>query len=77
MNPSSNESQKMSMQDAMRLAKSDAGKQLYQLLQQQNGAQLQAAIQQAAAGDYENVKKTMSSLLENEQVRKLLEQMGG
>lgn len=77
MNPSSNESQKMSMQDAMRLAKSDAGKQLYQLLQQENSEQLETAMQQAAAGDYENVKKTMSSLLENEQIRKLLKQMGG
>ena len=77
MNPSSEKQQNISMQEAMRLAQTDTGKQLLQLLRQQNGQQLQTAMDQAAAGDYESVKKTMSSLLQNEQVKQLLQQLGG
>ena len=66
-----------SMQDAMRLAKSDAGKQLYSLLQQTNSQQLQTAMNEAAAGNYEQVKNTMASMLASPEVRALLEKMGG
>ena len=67
--------EKFSIQDAMRLAKSDAGQQLYALLQQTDAKKLQHAMDQAAAGDYENVKKTLSALLADEQAQKLLRQM--
>lgn len=66
-----------SMQDAMKLAQSDAGKQLYALLQQQNAQQLQNAMDDAAAGNYEQVKSTMASMLASPQVRELLKKMGG
>lgn len=66
-----------SMQDAMKLAQSDAGKQLYALLQQQNAQQLQDAMDDAAAGNYEQVKNTMTSLLASPEVRELLKKMGG
>ena len=66
-----------SMQEAMRLAQSDAGQQLLKLLQQQNGTQLQQAMDQAAQGDYDQVKKTMASLLASPEVKALLNKMGG
>ena len=66
-----------SMQDAMKLAQSDAGKQLYALLQRKNAQQLQNAMNDAAAGNYEQVKNTMSSMLASPEVRELLKKMGG
>ena len=68
-------SENFSMQDAMRLAKSDAGQQLLALLQRSNSTQLQQAADQAAAGNYDQVKETLSSFLESEEVRQLLRQM--
>lgn len=64
------------MQEAMKLAQSDTGKQLYELLQRTQARQLQSAMDQAAAGDYEQVKRTLSSLLADPEARKLLEKMG-
>ena len=64
-----------SMQEAMRLAQSDAGKQLLALLQTTQGDQLQTAMDQAKAGDYSNVKKTLQALLADQQAQTLLKQM--
>lgn len=66
-----------SFQDAMRLAQSDAGRQLQALLQQTDPELLNTAQAQATEGNYEQLKKTLSSLLASEDVRRLLEQMGG
>lgn len=66
-----------SMGDAMRLAQSDAGKQLFSVLQQKDSAKLQKAMGQAAAGDFEQVKETMYDLLQDPQIRALLNQLGG
>ena len=77
MDKNDNTTQSFSMQDAMKLAQSDAGKQLYSLLQQTNAQQLQSAMDQAAAGDYEQVKNTMSAMLSSPEVRALLHKMGG
>lgn len=66
-----------SMQEAMRLAQSPAGQQLIALLQQQNSAQLQNAIHAAAAGDYQNAKNALSSLLNTPEAQELLQQLGG
>lgn len=64
------------MQVAMKLAQSEAGRELYALLQRTQGKQLQSAMDQAAAGDYEQVQRTLSSLLSNPEAKKLLEKMG-
>jgi hypothetical protein len=64
------------MKEAMRLANSDAGRQLYELLKRTQGQQLQSAMDQAASGNYEDVKKTLSSLLADPEARKLLGKMG-
>ena len=66
-----------SMQEAMRLAQSDAGQQLFALLQATQGEQLQTAMDQAAAGDYSNVKKTLQALLADRQAQELLKQLRG
>ena len=70
-------SDQFSMQDAKRLANSEAGQQLLALLKSQNSGQLQQAMEQAAAGNYAQVKQTLSTLLESEQVRELLRRLGG
>lgn len=64
------------MKEAMKLANSDAGRQLYELLKRTQGQQLQSAMDQAASGNYEEVKRTLSSLLADPEARKLLNKMG-
>jgi len=75
MEKKNGEFQKYSMDDAMRLAQTDAAKQLIALLQQQNGVQLQRAIAQASTGDFESAKSTLSQLLSNPQAAALLQQL--
>ena len=64
-----------STEQAMAMAQSDAGKKLLALLQETNGDQLQKAMEQAAAGNYQQVKETMSSLLSSREAKALLEKM--
>ena len=64
------------MKEAMKLANSDAGRQLYELLKRTQGQQLQSAMDQAASGNYEEVKRTLSSLLADPEARKLLSKIG-
>lgn len=73
--PQSNPFQNYSKEQLMAMAQSDAGKKLLALLQQNNSAQLQEAMNQAAAGNYAQVKDTLSSVLNNEQAQKLLKEM--
>lgn len=73
--PQSNPFQNYSKEQLMAMAQSDAGKKLIALLQQTNGAQLQQAMNQAAAGNYAQVKDTLSSVLNNEQAQRLLKEM--
>ncbi len=70
------ENGKQAMEMAKKLAQSDAGKELYQLLQKTQGQQLTSAMEQAAAGNYDQVKKTMASLMADPQARALLEKLG-
>ena len=66
-----------SMQEAMRLAGSPAGQQLLKLLQQQSSVNLQAAMDSAAAGDYQKAKDSLSSLLSSPEAQAILKQLGG
>ena len=68
-------SQNFSMQEAMRLANSDAGKQLLALLKQSDKAALQQAMSQVSAGDYSSVPKTLASILASPEIRSLLKEM--
>ncbi len=70
-------SQDFSIKDAMRLAKSPAAKQLFETLQTQDPDSLNKAMAQAAAGNYAQVRESMSEMLANPQIRSLLEQLGG
>ena len=68
-------SQNFSMQDAMRLARSDAGQQLLQLLRQSDGDALRKAADLAAAGDYRKASASLSALLDSPEVKALLKQL--
>ena len=70
-------SQNFSMQEALRLAESDAGQQLLALLQRSDSEKLRQAANQAASGNYDQVKQTLSFLLQNDEVQKLLKQLEG
>lgn len=65
------------MKEAARLAKSEAGQQLFSLLKSQDNETLQKAMAQAAAGDYSQMKDTMSALLASPEAQALLQQLGG
>ena len=64
-----------SSKEIMQLANSDAGRQLIAYLQQQNGKQVNAAMEQAAAGDYSQAKRTVNELLSDPKTMQLLEQL--
>lgn len=68
-------SQNFSVQKAMQLANSDAGKQLLSYLQQENKAGLDQAMKLAAKGDYDSLKDTLSSLLRSDEAKALLKQL--
>lgn len=64
-----------SMQEAMRLAQSDAGKQLIALFQQKNGAAVQDLMQGAANGDMEEAKKSIEAFMQTPQAKALVRQL--
>lgn len=70
-------SNNFSMQEAMRLAKSPAGQQLISLLQQSDPEAMKKAMQQATAGDYSQIQQTLGPLLASEEIKRLLQQLGG
>ena len=63
------------LQEAMKLAQSDTGRQLYALLQKTQGQQLQSAMEQASSGNYDAAKKALDSMLSDPQARELLKKM--
>lgn len=65
--------QGLSMAEAMKLAQSDAGKNMFAQLQKTHGATLQAAMQQAQAGDMEQVKQTLSAILSSPEGKTLMD----
>lgn len=65
----------ISMEDAQRLAKSEPGRKLIALLQNQDSRQLQKAMQQASFGDYEQMKKTLSAFMASPEAQSLLKQL--
>ena len=70
-------SQNFSMQEALRLANSDAGQRLLAILRNSDSASLRKAMDQAAAGNFENAQAALSNVLASEEVRRLLKEMGG
>jgi len=68
-------SQNFSMQEALRLANSDAGQRLLALLKQSNSQNVQQAMAHAATGDYDKAKDALSSALASPEVRRLLKEL--
>ncbi len=66
-----------SAEEAMRLANSPAGQQLFALLQQTDSAKLQQAAAQANTGQFDAAQNTLQSLLSDPKVQALLRQLGG
>lgn len=64
-----------SAEQAKAMAESDAGKKLLALLQETNGEKLQKAMEQAAAGNYQNAKEMVSSLLSSREAKALWDEM--
>lgn len=71
------ENRDLSMTELMQMAQSPAGQQLLHILQQNGGKELQQAMAKAALGDFAQAKKALSSLLNDPQARKLLEELEG
>lgn len=61
--------------EAMRLAKSPAGKQLLELLQKHNAQALQSALRNAAQGNYEAARETINAFLSTPDAKALLDQL--
>ena len=59
----------------LKLANSPAGQQLFALLQKNGGSELQSAVTQASAGNYEQAKNALSNLLSDPQAQALLKQL--
>ena len=68
-------SQEFSMKEALRLAKSPAGQQLQQLLQQADQETLNSVIEKAKQGDYEEATKQIRALMSSPQAQALLKEL--
>ena len=65
-----------SMEEAMNFAKSPAGQKLFSLLQSTQDPGLQKAMEQASKGNMDAAKAQLQNILQNPEVRKILEQSG-
>ena len=77
MSKKAEQPQNFSMEEAKKLAQSEAGQKLYSALQQSHGAQLRSAMEQASAGNYTEVKKALSELLNDPNIRDMMQKIGG
>ncbi len=64
-----------SMQEAKRLAQSDAGQQLLALLRGSHGEAVRAAMDSAKAGDMSQAQQALSALLSDPQARSLIKRL--
>ena len=67
--------QEFSMKEALRLAKSPAGQQLQQLLQQADQQTLNSALTQAQQGNYEDAAKQLRAIMSSPQAQALLKEL--
>ena len=72
-----NKSPNFSMEDAIKIAGSPEGRKLLSLLQQANPELIRSAMAQAAGGNLDSAKKSLEPLMASEEIRKLMEHMGG
>ena len=69
-------SMEFSIQQAMKLAQTPEGQQLIAALKKEAGSEVQNAVKKAAAGNMEDAKQTVSSLLKHPEIRSLLDKLG-
>lgn len=70
-------SQNFSLEDAKRLANSQAGQQLLAYLQQKDSDKLKQAMELAGKGDPTQLKQALSSLMDSPEAQALLRRLGG
>ena len=66
-----------SMEEAMRLMNTEAGKKLMALLQSSHDPGLQKAMEQASKGNLTQAKESLSQITASKEVQDLLRQLGG
>lgn len=66
-----------SMEQAMQLMNTDAGKKLLALLQSSNDPGLKKAMDQAAKGDLSQAKESLGAITASPEIQALLRQLGG
>ena len=66
---------KLSIEEAKRLAQTEPGQKLIALLQSQNPQQLQSAMSQASSGDYLQLQQTLASFIRSPEAQALLKQL--
>lgn len=64
------------MQELMKIARTPGGQQVLTALRQRGGEDLTQAMQKASAGDYSDIQKTLSSLMDTPEMKALLQQFG-
>ena len=64
-----------SMQEAMRLAQSDAGQQLLQLLKSNHSSAARSALEKAQDGDLVQAKQALQAFLSDPQTQELLRRL--
>lgn len=69
--------QGLPMEEVMKLAGTPQGQALLAQLQQNHGKAMEAAIAQAQAGNFEQVRKTMSEFLASPAGQELMKQLRG
>lgn len=69
--------QGLPIEQIMRLADTPQGKALLSQLQQQHPQELENAIAQAQAGNYEQVKRTISDYLSSPEGKELMKKLRG
>lgn len=72
-----NQSKGFSMEEVMQLMKTPAGQQLIKMLQSSDDPALRKARQHAAGGNMDAAREALQQLNANEELKKLLMQLGG
>lgn len=72
-----NQNKGFSMEEVMQLMNTPAGQQLVKMLQSSNDPALRKARQHASGGDMQAAKDALQQLSNNEELKKLLMQLGG
>ena len=71
------QNQGFSMDDVMQLMRSPAGQQLVKVLQNSDDPALQKARKLSASGNMTAAKEALKEMAANEEIKKLLSQLGG